>query len=347
MRLTSSLAGGSFFCCLCAELRSDAGSISDVWFASSFPIYLCLFVENHVKTAWHLLLFQPALLNSSFTFSAAPTMDPLFPFSPCAHGLSIPPLWHHGSHFHTPPPMYEDDNDSGYASSEQDFPHHHGMEVDESFEGLDPADDPTSWQLRGTGARHAFEIQRYRLDIFEPCSELHDAFCACDTALNHYVSGPHLKVNSMQRCPHQEPWQPRPYPNLFEPVRPSRRKDKPHKRDTSNERIPSPARISISNSTSIHLDSEDHKSRVPAALPSLGNRVESEADDSSSSSADSLASRTSERKGWKKHSSGDRVSASTRRGVREERGRLEKRVGVLKERSECCGGWRGKGGKER
>ena len=71
---------------------------------------------------------------------------------------------------------------------------------------------------------------------------------------------------------------------------------------------------------------------VPAALPSLGNRVESEADGSPSSSADSLASRTSGRKGWKRYSSGDRVSASTRRGVREERGRLEKRVGVLKER---------------
>lgn len=219
-----------FFLCLCAELRSDAGSISDVWFASSFPIYLCLFVENHVRrieTAWRLLLFQPALLNSSFTFSAAPTMDPLFPFSPYAHGLSIPPLWHHGGHFHTPPPMYEDDNDSGYASSERDFPHHHGMEVDESFEDLDPTDDPMSWQLRGTGSRNAFEIRRRRLDIFEPCSELHDAFCACDTALNHYVSGPHLKVNTMQRCPHQEHWQPRPYPDLFEPVRPSRRKKNP------------------------------------------------------------------------------------------------------------------------
>ena len=219
------------------------------------------------------------------------------------------------------------------------------MEVDESFEGLDPADDPMSWQLRGTGARHAFEIRRRRLDIFEPCSELHDVFYACDNALNHYVSGPHLRVNSMQRCSHQEHWQPCPYPDLFEPVRPSLRKDKPHRRDTPSVRIPSPARTS--NSTSIHLDSEDHKSRVPAALPSLGNRVESEADGSSSSSVDSLASRTSERKGWKRHSSGDRVSASTRRGVREERGRLEKRVGVLKERERVLRRVERERGKER
>lgn len=256
-------------------------------------------------------------------------MDLLSPFSPYTHGLPIPPSWHHGSHFHTPPPMYDDDNDSGYASSERDFPHHHGMEVDESFEGLDPADDSVSWQLRGTGARHAFDTRRRRLDIFEPYSEPHDAFCPCDTALNHTVPGPHLRANSMQRCSHQEHWQPLPYPDLFDPVRPSRRKDKPNRRDTPNKRIPSPA--SISNSTSIHLDSEDHKSRVPAALPSLGNRVESETHGSSLSSADSLASRTSERKGWKRHSSADRVSASTRRGVREERRRLEKRVGVLKE----------------
>ena len=164
---------------------------------------------------------------------------------------------------------------------------------------------------------------------------------ACDTALNHYVSGPHLRANSMQRCSHQEHWQPRPYPDLFEPVRPSRRKDKPHRRDTPNERIPSPA--STSNSTSIHLDSEDHKSRVPAALPSLGNRIESETDGSSSTSADSLASRTSERKGWKR----DRVSASTRRGVREERGRLEKRVGVLKERERVLRRVERERGKER
>ena len=164
-------------------------------------------------------------------------MDPLSLFSPYAHGLPILPSWHHGSHFHTPPPMYDDDNDSGYASSERDFPHHHGMEVDESFEGLDPADDSVSWQLRGTGARHAFDIRRRRLDIFEPCSELHDAFCPCDTALNHTVPGPHLRANSMQRCSHQEHWQPRPYLDLFDPVRPSRRKDKSNRRDTPNKRI--------------------------------------------------------------------------------------------------------------
>ena len=206
--------------------------------------------------------------------------------------------------------MYHNSHDSSYASDDREqrpFLGRLGLYQDNS--DLGPSSNPLHWRLRGTDG--TFEIRPRHIDIFKPRPDLHEAHCGCDNALSHHVSDPYLTRGDLPYGDFRGWSQPRPYPDLFKTVR------APRGRDDAGDGILSPA-------ISVQLDSEDHKSRVPARLPALSKRIESASESDSSSS--STAS------GRMRFSGPARRSGNTWPEVRRERRELEGRVARLRKR---------------
>lgn len=195
-------------------------------------------------------------------------MGPFSAFAdPAAYAMS--PLWHHGAHSYVNSPRYAWDDDSCYTNEDPGVHQITEEANQEYYNHIDPGQKP--WDAQQEGTPLSPTTYDHNLLPFQAGSRssIRDDFFTC--SIHFGLPQPNLSEPNHQRSFKQSHSKTYRDPSPFNECKnPTARYT--HRDHTRRNAVSEPC-------LGGHLDPEDHRSRIPAHLPSLSCRVADEDED--------------------------------------------------------------------